>query len=348
MHGGTPASAEDFASFPLFVVFKPLYTNGLYAVDLFFTLSGFIFYWLYSRPISAGAVTSLNFFVLRFSRLYPLNFVTLLLVGLLQYLYFSREGVFFVYQSNDAYHFFLNLLLMPSVGLETSYSFNGPVWSISIEVVLYALFFLASRRVSTRPLLLAAISLVGFAIFYGVYPPIGRGLGSFFLGGCVWHAYDYLIRKGLGVIAARAFLGIVGCLWLASFAGSYFDLLSPAIAGRLGKRFLVLILFPLTVLSLALWESTGGTVWRRLTVIGEVSYSVYLWHFPLQLAFALAIGTGALRTSIVSSPLTLVLFLLATACVSSVSYRYLEMPAQAAIRRWFKSDRTPPTPVRAR
>ena len=38
---------------PLYAIFRPLYTEGHRAVDLFFCLSGFIFFRLYSERIAA-------------------------------------------------------------------------------------------------------------------------------------------------------------------------------------------------------------------------------------------------------------------------------------------------------
>src|SRR5204863_1842819 len=51
---------------PLLDGFFPLYAKGWLAVELFFSLSGFVFFWLYSRPIAERAVSGTEFFILRF------------------------------------------------------------------------------------------------------------------------------------------------------------------------------------------------------------------------------------------------------------------------------------------
>ena len=42
---------------PFFWLLKPLYIQGWAAVDLFFALSGFVFFWLYSENIAERRVT---------------------------------------------------------------------------------------------------------------------------------------------------------------------------------------------------------------------------------------------------------------------------------------------------
>jgi peptidoglycan/LPS O-acetylase OafA/YrhL len=80
---------------PLFGSLSLLYGYGWLAVDLFFSLSGFIFYWLYSIQVSSRAMRERDFLVLRFSRLYPLHLLTLLWVAILQFVFSRMTGSFF-------------------------------------------------------------------------------------------------------------------------------------------------------------------------------------------------------------------------------------------------------------
>ncbi len=133
---------QNFAreSQPLYKILRLFYEKGEAGVEYFFLLSGFIFFWRYKESIQTKATSAWTFSVQRFSRLYPLHLVTLVVVGVLQELYTYREGVSFVYPYNDAYHFFHNLCFASSWGLEKGGSFNAPIWSVSIEVLLYAIF----------------------------------------------------------------------------------------------------------------------------------------------------------------------------------------------------------------
>jgi len=135
---------------PLYSVFSVVYEHGALAVDLFFSLSGFIFFWLYARTIGEQRISARDFFVLRFSRLYPLHLCALLLVLLGQCAYATAHQYFFVYRYNDFWHFILNLFFISSIGWERGHSFNGPVWSVSVEVFLYVVFFALCRATASR------------------------------------------------------------------------------------------------------------------------------------------------------------------------------------------------------
>jgi peptidoglycan/LPS O-acetylase OafA/YrhL len=139
-YGGQPKQIS-----PLPVLF-PFYEKGFKAVDLFFTISGFVFFFMYMDMIRGGKITASRFFVLRFSRLYPLHLLSLMLVIAAAW-YESIHLSSFVYRFNDLKHFILNLLLLQSWGMESGESFNGPSWSISVEAFLYCVFFVFALRV---------------------------------------------------------------------------------------------------------------------------------------------------------------------------------------------------------
>ena len=173
---------------PLYGMLRLFYQRGSAGVEYFFLLSGLIFFWLYRESIPNKAVSAKTFAVQRFSRLYPLHFVTLLVVAVLQVLYVSREGNSFVYPFNDTYHFFLNLGFASKWGLEKGWSFNAPVWSISIEILLYAVFFLSAFFCKGGLLFSISVSIASsFILFFVNSNPIFNGLALFFLGGAVFH-----------------------------------------------------------------------------------------------------------------------------------------------------------------
>ncbi len=191
---GTQGTAYRMADQPFYDVFFLLYQSGWLAVDFFFSLSGFIFFALYQDTIAGRRIGAWKFFVLRFSRLYPLHLATFALVLVLQYGILAQTGSFFVYAHNDAYHALLNLLLVPTWGFEAGWSFNAPIWSVSIEVLLYAVFFLSCRYLRMRGGVIAALLIAGW-VLQGIHEPLGRGLFSFFMGGVAYHTYRWLLDR---------------------------------------------------------------------------------------------------------------------------------------------------------
>ena len=63
---------------------------------------------------------------------------------------------------------------LPSSG----FSFNFPVWSVSIEVLLYGVFFVYCRFQKPRPWTMAVLALAGWWLIFRFNVDLGTGLGS--------------------------------------------------------------------------------------------------------------------------------------------------------------------------
>lgn len=176
---------------PFFDELSFLYQHGALAVEMFFCISGFVFFWLFSAPIESRRLSALRFFVGRFSRIYPLYIVTFVLVAAVQWKYLQTHSSYFVYQANDAYHALLNILLIPAWGFEKAWSFNAPAWSVSIEALLYGLFFLLCLTRKFRYFFLPCAIALGVYIYPDVYK-LGTGLVCFFCGGVAYIALKKL------------------------------------------------------------------------------------------------------------------------------------------------------------
>ena len=125
----------------------------------------------------------------------PLHLLTLLLVAAGQLCFKASAGAYFVYPYNDLYHFFLNLFFASSWGFEKGLSYNAPVWSVSVEVALYALFFVLCKLLPIRAVVLIVIAIVGFFLAGTIDTPLSRGLPAFFLGGCAYLSYRQIVKR---------------------------------------------------------------------------------------------------------------------------------------------------------
>ena len=305
---------------PLHWLLVPFYDSGPYAVRIFWCISGFIFFWKYRDAIANRSLDGWRFFVLRFSRLYPLHLATLLLVAVLQPLYFQINGYFFVYQSNDLIHFLLQLFMASSSASQDALSFNGPIWSISVEVLVYFFFFV--MLLATRSWL---VNLALIAISLMIPGPVANCVVFFYAGGLAAIARQSLTSSTVHAMAAEC------TSWLAVIVfllGGYW--LTDGHLESLGILPL-LICTPVLLYSLSRDVILPDRVRRVVEAAGNMTYSSYLLHFPIQLMIVLVF-------SFIRAPVPfydhafLGLFIGTTLLASYFTYRCFERPTQELIR----------------
>ncbi|WP_409273365.1 acyltransferase family protein [Pseudomonas sp. KCJK9111] len=321
--GDSPAAFE-VARQPFFSLLTPFYQYGGLAVQLFFSISGFVFFWLFGQRVAAGSLGVRSFVVDRFSRLYPLHLLTLGGVAVLQALYSTGHGTYFVYPFNDAYHAVLNLLLAPAWGLERGWSYNAPIWSVSVEVLLYVLFFILCLAGRWRWLLAASACGAGFALYPGSYK-IGSGLLCFFAGGLAYGVLWQLRRRcGSGLA-----LLVCGCIASGAWATQLW------LCETLNVYLVMGLCFPATLALLAAAGPHWPGLWRRTGWVGDISYSSYLLHFPLQIVFALAFDRLGFDRAVFYQPWMMLAFFVVLLPMSLACHRWVERPAQ----RWLRGSR---------
>lgn len=323
-HGTAHASPLRFEQQPLFGVFGLLYLHGDSAVQFFWLLSGFVFASTYSgRNVSVGA-----FVRARVSRLYPLHLLTLIVVAALQVISFRLLGHAQIYANNDSYHFILNLFFASSWGLERGASFNGPIWSVSVEILVYAIFWLCLRRIFARgialPLSVAAMALV----VRTVVPPgdlkqISDCLAHFFIGVAAYVAYRTVGDKPHVLLSVGGLLSLVGAMAVQA----------PGPATTAG---MILLLSGMLILVSAVDALTHRhkTVRHldRLRWIGDNSYGTYLWHVPIQIVTLIVLDRLRIDHDIARNPLFLAGFLATTMTVARLSYLFFERPIRDRLR----------------
>ncbi len=314
---------------PLYSYLEIFYQHGFYGVQIFWCISGFIFFWKYRDAISCGRVSGVGFFVLRFSRLYPLHIVTLVLVALLQGEFSLQTQSYFVYPFNDVKHFIAQLFFASNWGIVRGYSFNGPIWSISIEVVVYFLFFITLRVAGKSAWVnVGMLTLCGFAYLLKAPLTIVGCIAFFYAGGLS----AILLQKttgtkweGISVLIVIIFLALAP--WWA-WRTRLFEQPEMILVGLLAYT-------PALIFVASRDFSVGANAQRVIEAAGNMTYSSYLIHFPIQLMVVIMSSHMGWRIPHYS-PWLLGGYLATTLAAAYLIYRFFEMPAQAFIRSKFK------------
>ena len=334
------------AAQPLYPVFKPLYDQGWVAVDIFFAVSGFVFFWLYLEPLARREIGAGKFALQRFSRLYPLYVVTLLAAAAMQFAFRHATGNWFIFAANDWPHFIKSVLIVQQwLPPDELQSFNGPDWAVSIEVLLYIVFFASVRFGLRGPVTAICLALAGAVLFFDD-GQIGRGIMGFFWGGATFYLVRALASRPRAKRIARCTAAAALVAWAIAISDIYLGFIQTLFAAApapiamflLAHEYpiflmaFVFLVVPLTLAALALHEELFGGGFARFTFLGDISYSTYLIHFPMQLALALI----ALRLGWVPGDFmhgyVMILFYAGLIALGALSYTCFERPVQALIR----------------
>ena len=291
---------EAFATSPLDQGFN----HGYLAVDFFFVLSGFVVGYAYDDRWKRMRMR--DFFKRRLIRLHPmvvmgalLGVVTFVVQGCVKW-----DGTPVPF-SHVMLAMLLGLFLIPALpgsapevrGNGEMFPLNGPSWSLFFEYIgnlLYALFL---HRLSTRALAVlvavAGAGLASFALF---------NLSGFGHLGVGWSLLDYNLPGGLlrmtfsfsaGLLMSRVFrpVHIRGTFWWCSL-GVAVLLCIPHLGadGTLWHNGLydslcTLFFFPLLVWLGASGRTTDRGSTRICKFLGDISYPLYIIHYPFMYLF---------------------------------------------------------------
>jgi peptidoglycan/LPS O-acetylase OafA/YrhL len=307
---------------PFYNILYFVYEFGWMGVQFFFTLSGFIFYALYLEKIKNKKISKWQFFKLRFSRLYPLHLLTFILIILL--FFYHKQENFPVMIDGDIKHFLLNIFLIQTWGFEDFHSFNGPSWSISIEFFLYIIFFNIFFKIKKHDYKVTLFSiLTGIFIFF-INKYIGYGLYCFFFGGLAFLIYKNLISNNfsLYINCLINFIMLIFIILILSYINN------PILI----KIFVFSFLFPMLIINLMLIQNIFNKAGRLLSIIGDVSYSVYLLHFVLQICIKTFLLNQNIKVNF-DKPIFFILYLTTLFILALISFNFFEKPIQKFLRR---------------
>lgn len=291
---------EAFATSPI----DQKFNHGYLAVDFFFILSGFVIGYAYHDRWTR--MTKKDFFKRRLIRLHPMIIMGTIL-GVITFLIQGSEqwNGTKVSISMVMLAMLLHLFLIPAApgtgaevrGNGEMYPLNGPAWSLFFEYIGNILYALILRKLSTKVLtvlvVLSGMGLASFAVF---------NLSGFSHLGVGWSMLDYNLLGGflrllfafsIGLLMSRNFkpIKIKGAFWISGLA--IVVLLSLPYIGNgespwmngLYEAICTIVIFPILVYLGASGKTTDIFTSRMCKLLGDISYPLYMIHYPFMYLF---------------------------------------------------------------
>lgn len=277
--------------------------HGHIAVDFFFILSGFVISYAYDSRWKE--MTTWQFFKRRLIRLHPMLIMGAL-IGFAAFAFvgFERWDGTTTPTSWVMIAMLLTMFMIPAVpgvpyevrGNGEMFPLNGPGWSLFFEYVgniLYALFI---RRLSTK--LLAGLTVVLGLVhaWFFLFDVSGYGMIGIgwtidevnFWGGLVRMLFPFT----LGMWLSRTFKPrkVKGAFWICSialivlFAVPYIASEGNINLNCLYEYVCIAFIFPLIVW-LGACGSTKGATSKVNKLLGDISYPLYIVHYPIMYIF---------------------------------------------------------------
>lgn len=326
--------------------------HGYLAVDFFFMLSGFVIGYAYDDRWGKS-LTMGGFFRRRLIRLHPMVMLGAL-IGTVSFLLTGMERW-------DGTHSTLLLtlialvcswLMIPALpgmqrdvrGNGEMFPLNGPCWSLFFEYIGNILYALIIRRLSTRILAwltaLLCCALAWFAVTnQSGYGSIGVGWTvdtTNLLGGTLRMLCPFTI----GMLMSRVFKPIKkvrGAFWICTiillvlFHVPFIDGGTPMSLNGIFETACIICIFPIIV-----WIGASGTttdnISRRICrFLGDISFPLYIVHYPLMYAFYMWLIKTELYTFSETWPIA-ISTMACSICIAWLSLRFYDEP----IRKWLK------------
>ena len=309
-----------------------LFRLGYEAVSFFFILSGFVLAYSHMQEVDNRSFRSGSFYKARLARIAPTYYCAL--VFALPLLMSERHTELL------AELFTVPLFIQSWFPPVASASWNGPAWSLSVEMFFYAVFPVVCRLTAHKSSLAIAFVLVAAtSIFRVALLPLDieyhlKTWDNF----CFFFPLLHLPKFILGVALGRAYLrtSLRDRTHEGIRMAGYVVLLGILVLKSLLPLWrpddaTTTIVFAMIIFGCAGQSGVGIRVlsWRPLVFLGEVSYALYITHWPLIWYWRIPGSPGVA----VGPMVNFLAYFFCALILSILFYMGVEIPARSWLKR---------------
>ena len=279
-----------------FHAFPKLLPGGFFGVDVFFVISGYLISGIIFRGLADGTFSYREFYAKRIRRIIPNLVLVLAFVAALGYFCLLPEEYKNLGQHiRSSAAFVQNFRLLSEIGYFTEDALRKPLlhlWSLAIEEQFYIVFplllSLAWWLFRTKTAIGVIVLLIVVCSLEACFMTTDKSFAFYFPLTRFW-------ELGAGILLAYAeSFGLLDCRRLArgfrhgmSMVGLLCLLVPMAVYSNHWAHPGWITLAPVAGAVMLIAASPDAAVnrtllsWRPMTFVGLISYSLYLWHWPL-------------------------------------------------------------------
>lgn len=322
--------AISIAGVLIFHANPAILSGGFVGVDVFFVISGFLITSIIHRDVVAEKFSLARFYERRIRRIVPALFVVFLATLVAGCFLLLPDD--FSALSESLAHAVASISNIHFLHIKTDYYNNeaAPIplihtWSLGVEEQFYLIFPLLILGLhkflkSTQSLIVAFSILLVISLAASAHYVEYRPMKAFFL--LPFRAWELLLGALLSLVGPRLMsaragnlFGIAGlALILASMVLFSKETTFPGLAALMPCFGAALLIF--TGRTPGLWTARLLS-WKPFVGLGLISYSVYLWHWPL-IAFA--------QYANPNGPNHAIYLIIGSILLGAVSWRIVEQP----------------------
>ncbi|AUM69241.1 hypothetical protein C0J56_10225 [Pseudomonas fluorescens] len=299
-----------------------LFKSGFLGVDIFFVISGYLITGIIAKNLNESKFSISEFYYKRAKRLIPAVYLTILLTCLAAHMILTpMESRSLLYQVAGAVSYTTNFVLFSQAGYFDADASTKPLlhlWSLAVEEQYYLIFPLILMATPARTWLHIVATLLIVSLAACLYVNQLNPSAAFYL--LPTRAWELLVGSAGYLIAQKFEIKTPYPVFIASII---VVLLVPSVDYNWAHPGLAAIIVCTSTLAIILhnYPLTNATLLSPLVKLGNISYSLYLVHWPI-IVFAHATLPGEWHLST-----KLVLLLTSISC-AAVLYMLVEQPSR--------------------
>ena len=328
----------------LVTLFHAKWVNGGFiGVDIFYVISGFLITGLLLREIErTGTINFKEFYARRFKRLLPTSFFVLLVTAVASWLLIpdtmrSSLGRDIIAASLYVSNYLFAWWQADYQNLDATPSPVIHYWSLAVEEQFYLIwpllilfFFIAATKFKKKILLTLLVATVtALSFVFSIYQTETSPIWAFYsLPTRAWELGLGALLVLLPPIKTKKLVGLLGFIFIIVSAFIFDETTAfPGVNAVLPVLGTVMLISTINSWPPFLNDVANSRMFQWL---GEISYPLYLWHWPLLV----------LPSTYFARPLAIyerILAIIATIILADLTHRFIEEP--------FRKHKTEPTLV---